>query len=285
MVAPVDRQGEWSKAFTYVWGGQSMVIRFSRFKEDFARDRLAASYRSTALPIPEVVELAWGGDCWYAITPFVQGVFLEDLDRHAFSEVLPSLLDALEAMQRAPIGERAGSGPWDGTGQGAYRSWREYLIDVGSDRPERRIHGWREQMSRNPEAVAIFEAGLEALRAALPTIPDLHQLVHNDLCHRNVFVANRRITGIIDWGCSLYGDGLYDLARIVFWADPKRLDEQAVITAARGRLGQEGDGFLDKIRAYKIHIGLDNMSYLAYLEPQRTEEMSRAGRRLEALIA
>ena len=43
-------------------------------------------------------------------------------------------------------------------------------------------------------------------------------LIHSDLLNYNVLVADGRISAVIDWGCAMYGDFLYDLAWFEFWA-------------------------------------------------------------------
>jgi thiamine kinase-like enzyme len=52
-----------------------------------------------------------------------------------------------------------------------------------------------------------------------PEVPLVHDdhviqghLVHSDLLHYNVLVAADRVTAVLDWGSSLYGDFLFDLA-------------------------------------------------------------------------
>ena len=56
-------QGVWSTAFAFRQAGGDYVIRFGAHREDFAKDRLAARYASSGLPIPRFVELgkAFGG--------------------------------------------------------------------------------------------------------------------------------------------------------------------------------------------------------------------------------
>ena len=82
---------EWSRAYGYDCGGMRWVIRFSRYEHDLAKDRLAGRYGCEALPIPVVAEMGQApDDLWYAITPYVEGSFLEDLDaRHSGGRYRP----------------------------------------------------------------------------------------------------------------------------------------------------------------------------------------------------
>ena len=43
-------------------------------------------------------------------------------------------------------------------------------------------------------------------------------LIHNDLLNRNALASGGQVTAVFDWGCSIYGDFLCDLAAFVFWS-------------------------------------------------------------------
>jgi aminoglycoside phosphotransferase (APT) family kinase protein len=67
-------------------------------------------------------------------------------------------------------------------------------------------------------------------------------LLHGDFNPRHVFVRNRRITAIIDWGDAICGDPLYDLGRVLHSALLERDDDVSYGLATVGRLlGTYGD--------------------------------------------
>jgi hygromycin-B 4-O-kinase len=43
-------------------------------------------------------------------------------------------------------------------------------------------------------------------------------MIHSVLLKRNVLTAEGKISAIIDWGCAMYGDFLYDLAWFSYWS-------------------------------------------------------------------
>jgi hygromycin-B 4-O-kinase len=272
--------GQWSTAYGFRHRGREWVVRFSAYPDDFARDRLASAYASPMLPIPEVVEMGQVDGLSYAITPRLNGIFLEDLDSTSFEAALPSLLDAFDEMRQLAVGH--GYGPWDADGKGAYPSWRRYLLDVSEDRPTQRTHGWRARLAELPEAAATFEAAYSELVDVTQQLPDIHELVHNDLLNRNVFVEDARVAGIIDWGSSLYGDVLYDVALTTFWAPWfPAITETAVLGAARERLASgTGSEFTTRVRAYRLHVGLVHIAYNAFLGDERAEDLVRVCRRI-----
>ncbi|MEZ4502683.1 MAG: hypothetical protein R3C39_08665 [Dehalococcoidia bacterium] len=55
--------GEWSAAFGFVCDEGPMVARFSGYRMDYEKDRIASTFPGPDLPIPEVIEVgdALGG--------------------------------------------------------------------------------------------------------------------------------------------------------------------------------------------------------------------------------
>ena len=111
-------------------------------------------------------------------------------------------------------------------------------------------------------------------------------LVHADLLHGNVLVAGDRITAVLDWGCSLYGDFLYDVAWMTFWA-PWHPGVACVdiATAARSHLTAIGADVVDydrRLHCCMLHIGLDHIAYNAHVE--RWDELATVIDVTDALI-
>jgi hygromycin-B 4-O-kinase len=197
--------------------GYDYVIRFGKYLEDFAKDRLAAGYAGPALPIPRVVEIgeAFGG--YYAISERVFGGYIDDVDETQLSALLPSLFAALDTARLADLSGTTGHGGWGADGTAPYPSWRTALLDVANDRPTDRTHGWRERLAASPVGVEPFEEAYKHLVALADRASEERHLIHSDLLHYNVLVEGDRVTGVLDWGCGMYGDFLYDLAWLCFW--------------------------------------------------------------------
>ena len=265
--APLGK-GVWSKAFAFHQNGRDYVIRFGAHHEDFAKDRLAARYASPALPIPRVVELgeAFGG--YYAISERVFGAYIDDVDGAQMRALLPSLLAALAAARLADLSGTTGYGGWDAGGTAPYPSWRAALLDVANDRPTDRIHGWRERLAASQVGIGPFEEAYGHLLALAGHIPGGRHLIHSDLLHYNVLVEADRITGVLDWGCGMYGDFVYDLAWLCFWQPwyPawQHIDFRAEAVRHYASIGLEVPDFEVRLRCCQIHIGLAGQAYMAY---------------------
>ena len=258
-------QGEWSVAFSFRLWSEARVIRFSALDEDFRKDRLAARYTSPALPIPAVTEIgdAFGG--FYAVSEYRPGSYLDDLDGTEMRALLPSLYALLDAAREVDLAHTTGYGIWGDDGNAPHQSWSAALRDVARDRPSDRTHGWRQRLRASRFGVHRFDEGFAALERLLPHCPAARHLVHSDLLHYNVLIATGRISAAIDWGCSLYGDFLYDLAWFCFWA-PWYPAWQGIDFAAEARqhyaaIGLDVPHFAERLRAYQLHIGLDSQRY------------------------
>jgi hygromycin-B 4-O-kinase len=265
-VAPLGA-GAWSQCFGFVYDDRELVIRFGKYVSDFEKDQLAHRYASPDLPIPKLLEIGTALDGYYAISTRVHGVPLESVPAAQWLALVPAVAAALEAMRAADLSASAGFGGWDADGHAAHTDWRSRLLEVAEDRPEQRGYGWRAALATSMEGQATFDWGLDLLQqAANDTVP--RSLLHCDLTNRNVFVEGERITGVFDWGCSVYGDHLYDLAWFEFWAPwHPALNVAYLRSELERRWRAVGYAPADKearLMACYLHIGLDHLAYNAY---------------------
>jgi hygromycin-B 4-O-kinase len=83
-----------------------------------------------------------------------------------------------------------------------------------------------------------------------------------------VLVDEDKISGVFDWGCSLYGDHLYELAWFEFWAPwHPNLNISTLRSELEQRWQEVGYTPADKearLMACYLHIGLDHLAYNAY---------------------
>ena len=212
----VAGNGQWSHAYSYRHDGGDFIIRFGAHVEDFRKDQVAAGFASANLPIPAVTEIgeAFGG--YYCISTRAFGTLLDELDEQGMLAVLPALFRALDAAREIDVNDTAGFGLW-GDRTALHPSWRAFLLDVARDDPLHRTHGWRERLAASPVGDCGFEAGVERMANLVRFCPEERHLVHSDLLNHNVIVQGPNLSAVIDWGCSLYGDFIFDVAWLTFW--------------------------------------------------------------------
>jgi hygromycin-B 4-O-kinase len=260
-------EGAWSRCFGFRQGDEELVIRFGNHVDDFEKDQLAYRYTTPGLPIPKVLEIGQAYAGYYAISTRVHGVPLENVSAPQWQIIVPSLVSALEAMRTADLSATSGIGGWGTEGNAPGANWSSHLLAVGNDTPDRRTHGWRKKLASSPQGDATFVWGFDLLQQVVSdSVPRC--LLHCDLINRNVLVDGDKISGVFDWGCSLYGDHLYELAWFEFWSPwHPNLNISTLRSALERRWRAVGYAPADqaaRLMACYLHIGLDHLAYNAY---------------------
>ncbi|HEY4608880.1 MAG TPA: aminoglycoside phosphotransferase family protein, partial [Ilumatobacteraceae bacterium] len=216
---PVEHVGDgaWSRCFGFTLDGSELVIRFGRHLEDFEHDRIAARFATRNLPIPQVIEIDAAFDGWYCVSTRSRGTPLELLDPIEWQATVPSVLALLDALRRTDISATTGFGAWNSEGTAPHATWADYLASVIDDPPGDRTHGWKRRLLDSSTGDASFCRAFEVMAELADTFVVDRNLVHNDLLNRNALAWGGEVTAVFDWGCSIYGDFLYELATFLFW--------------------------------------------------------------------
>ncbi|HEV3267474.1 MAG TPA: phosphotransferase [Acidimicrobiales bacterium] len=280
-------KGDWSKAFAFQRDGRDFVIRFGAYGEDFEMDREAATFAGPYLPIPTVHEVgtAFGGA--FAISERRHGLFLEQLDLLSFQKLTPNLLRLFDALRDVPIDQGA-SASWPAKGD-QHLTWREWLATSVEDDGNPRVGGWRSELAKDADIESLFVRGTSALNDRLVDCPNDLYLVHRDLLNRNVLVSfdAKRLEAVYDWGCSVYGDFLYDVAWFAFWAPwfpaLDALGFRDVFIAHAKDVGLDLPQFEDRILCYELQIGLTHLAYNTVMKDPH--ERARVAKHTEDVLA
>lgn len=260
--------GEWSQAFAFRTGDRDLVVRFSALEDAFRKDEIAAQYVSPALPIPAIVEIGETRPGFYAISERRFGDVLETVDESQMRALLPSIMATLDAIRLADVSGTFGFGGWGPNGNAPHATWRAALLDIASDPPDHVHHGWRQRLAESPTGDAAFLEAFAQLESVAADLPDARHLIHSDLVNSNVLMEDDHITAVFDWGSSMYGDFLLDLAWLCFWAPwtPAHgaIDFRQAAVDHYAAIGLEVPEFGDRLRACELWIGLDGMAYQAF---------------------
>lgn len=288
-VVEVMRPGEWSAAYSVRTADRELVARFSAYDEDFEKDAYAARWRSAALPIPPILDRGPAGDGYYAVAQRMPGAHIDRLDGARMRAVLPSLFAALDAMRAVDLSAWSGYGGWRADGRTQYGSWAERLLGIATEPATRGAPGTTREMLRTwPDAERTFDAGYARMAALIEHCPEQRHLIHDDLINYNVLVAGDRISAVLDWGSSSFGDFLYDIAKLVFYGPwyPawRNIDFAAEARAHFARAGIAVPDLDERLLCYALRIGIGGIGYNAFRQrPQRVaDDAARVMELLEA---
>ena len=265
---PLDG-GFWSSAYAFGHAGRELVVRFGTTKDWFEADRAAMAFSSAALPVPDVVEIGDAFDGAYAISVRHHGTNLEDLhpdQSEATGPLLTSLLAALFTVAKSP------DLPVDWPGQPRPRdlTWRGWLAERLIDDPGLEVHGWREPIATQRQVDRLYRACEERVHLLLEACPERRDLVHGDLLHANVLVAEdaSRMNAVFSWKCSLRADFLYDTAWCTFcsaiWYPGIAAADPWGCVRREPSIGNDGGAWNDaseRHHCYELHIGLTALAW------------------------
>jgi len=266
--------GAWSRCFGFTLDGSELVIRFGHHVEDFERDRIAARFAARNLPIPRVIEIGEAFDRWYCVSTRSRGTPLELIDPVEWRATVPSVLAMLDALRRTDISSTAGYGAWNYEGTAPHTSWADHLGSVMEDPADARTHGWKRRLVDSPAGDTSFCRAFDVMVDLATTFVVERTLIHNDLLNRNALASGGEVTAVFDWGCSIYGDFLYEPATFVFWAPwhpaIERSDMLTAFIEHYRDVGLEVPDMDARLRCCLLHIGLVHVAYNAFLGDEET---------------
>jgi len=175
----------------------------------------------------------------------------------------------LTAMQEINLDSVEGFGTLTPAGQGAFNSWSEALLDVCNDRPDSLTHGWRNALAGLPRVQRIFDQFYGQLEKLVMLCPEQKRLIHMDLLYQNLLVEEHRIAAVLDWGCAMIGDPVYDFALVSFFEPwfPTFTQVDLVEKMQDSFLSRSPDNrenFSQRMMACQIHLTLGNIAYCIF---------------------
>ncbi len=202
--------GEGSSAFSFVLNKQRLVLRVnSNGVGGYEKDKFAyENFSSKSLPIPKVIKIGVkDGDLAYVVTEEASGVTLDKLTESEYVELAPELVATLDAINGVNL-VGSGYGDWGGDGNASYSTWQDYLKACIKQEPIKDLPEFYDQK--------LHELIIKKASSLFKYCPEERVLVHGDFGLDNALCENRKISSVIDWENSLYGDKVFDVAWIDF---------------------------------------------------------------------
>ncbi len=271
--------GEGSQAYGFSVDDSAYVIRVNKHHSlGFRKDEYAHEhYSSSKVPVPKICKIGkMEGELRFCISERAPGrplsAFREEERQNSW--LLESVFNVLDAIHAMDIRGTEGYGKWDAEGKGANASWKERLLSVD----EYAKQGLFETTFLEREFWDKAYVRLSELQAYCP---EERFLVHGDFGFGNLLYDGQKLTGVIDWEASMYGDFLYDIAWLSFWSANSDIEQKY-----EDRSKEKGiilADFSERILCYKLYIGLSSLSFYAYSGQEEKYRKSKA--KMELLLS
>ncbi len=260
--------GEWSQALFFIHNNKKYVLRWSKSSEGFEKDSKAYFFNCNNMPIPKIIDTGDHLGVYYAVSEFAEGRPVEELSSPEFEEISQPLIQLLSALRDADISNSVGYGGWDKYGKGAHDSWKKYLLNVKNDSENNLAGGWWDNLNKSSIGTKNFDQLYFKFKSLVNKCPESRELIHSDLLNKNLLVSNSKISAVIDWQCSLYGDSLYEIAWFAYntlWHPQIRTTgflEKALIEYKSS--SSNLSNIEERMLCYQIHIGLGSIAYNSF---------------------
>jgi hygromycin-B 4-O-kinase len=270
--------GQMAKGFFFEAGGNEYVIRFTRanvgmglYKDQYAYEHFA----SHKLPIPPVICVDEYENFTYAITRKMPGKILDQLTEIEYVQLLPSLIETLDAIHLTDISDTRGSGSFNEKGQGLCKSWPEHLLHVAEEEDERWFYGkWHTLFDTTFLERDLYFRVYEEMKSLLPYCPEERFLVHADFGSDNALAHKGKITAVLDWANSVYGDFLFDVAWLDMWSP--QLDINGRFRQYYQAQNRHIPHYDERFRCCQCYIALDSFRFYAKTGQEEMYERMRA---------
>ncbi|MCJ8009612.1 helix-turn-helix domain-containing protein [Lederbergia wuyishanensis] len=227
------------------------VFQVGNRPEVYEKEKWVYNHYNHLLPLRNVLKVEVEDGVAYSISNYIEGKKLFDLNSQELLDIVPSIMKTLEILESIEVTEQNGYGRYDNNGHGAYPTWEDFIKAVYNEK----IYNWA-PLERNGLDSSVVTNALQKLKSHINSISiGKKNMIHGDLGSFNLLAENGKITGIIDWSLSLYGDHLYDKANILFWNEDKL---QPLIQQIRNKYIDSPEA-KEKVYCYMLRIGLEEI--------------------------
>lgn len=264
--------GELSQAFSFKHLDEELVVRFGNNTRGYEKDKYAHdNFSQFGIPIPEVLDIGQSQDYIYVISKKSPGVMLIDVSYDEHDNVFEELITILDKIHDADISGTNGFGTWQADGSYEFESWKEYILGVNQYVLAKENSPSLFETSFLEKEVWDFYYG--KMESLLQYCNEERYLVHGDYGSDNVITSEGKITGVIDWAGSKYGDFLYDIAWLNFW-HPDRNPLELFVDFYQNK-NREVPYFFKRVLCYQIRIALSSLSFYAYSNQKDKYEFAK----------
>lgn len=270
--------GQVARTFAFRAGEQDYIVRIhkdnmltSNFpKEEYVYQKLA----STRIPMPPLLQLGRLGNLHFAISQKMPGKMLELHSPQEVEQILPQLMEMLDAIHQVDVSDTQGYGVFNYLGKGMSSSWRDFLLRVDKEEDERDYFGkWHHLFADTFLERDLFEDIYQRMKSLLQYCPAERFLLHSGYSLRNILAQDGKITAVLDWVDAKYGDFVYDLAVLDFWCSWLHVSEY--FQQYYQERQREVPFYAERLLCYQCYHALDGLRFFAASANESAYQMTR----------
>ena len=252
--APIA-EGMESRVLTFIWGDQQYILRVNPNPSGFQKDRWCfQQFHSEELPIPEILEIgSFSSHYAYCLSRRLPGITLEDSAIPTLQQLTPYVSQVWKVIHQSLLPSSEGFGPFNECGHATFSSWQSFLQSTIRGKDQQ----WDHLFASNLLDATALQPVMQSYLRLTGHCPEERKLVHGDFGSNNVLTDGKKITGVLDWDCALYGDPLFDVAGSFFWSpwlDCMRIQSEFFQQTLRNEVN-----FAVRLQCYQFRCGLEEI--------------------------
>ncbi|MHA1954841.1 MAG: aminoglycoside phosphotransferase family protein [Candidatus Heimdallarchaeaceae archaeon] len=282
------RGGEFSQAFSYDTRGQSHVIKIRNTRKQFEKELMAyesIEEKDNTIPIPRIFDIGLFREnandrLFYCISEKVEGKILTDYRYSELKIIDPFLIRMLIKIHRVDISDTKNFGKWTKFEQTSYKSWKNYILDFMNGQ---KVY-WNKIFSNGIFEKELHQTLSKEIEELLEYSSEKRHLVHGDYGYDNVLATPQgKITGVIDWEHSMFGDFVYDIAWLDFWGFVQENNYWKIYKRIYEKIYDDKIvNYDERLRCYRLYIGLGALAFFS--DSSQKKSYLSAKERVEKLI-
>jgi aminoglycoside phosphotransferase (APT) family kinase protein len=215
------RGGQLSQAISYTVENKDYLLKIRMDNESLKKEQAIfnkLSKTDPTIPIPKILEIGVfdnneSNPRFYCISELCEGKMLFQFEKEVMDRLIIEMLEILYKIHSIDISETKGYGDWLEFKEAIYNSWKSFLQEYTKKHIDYLLNYFKDK----PEDKEIIEKLKLKISKLLPLCPEERYLVHGDYGAHNTIAIPGRITGIIDWEISKFGDFIYDIAWLEYF--------------------------------------------------------------------
>ena len=222
-------RGKRSVAFAYTYNNNEFVIRFNEEDRGFRKDLYAYEHFSShAIPIPKIFAIGKYDSLYFCISERAHGETVRDQYKRNDYISFAIQFKCIETIASIKIpDEYVSYDEWEVGKATRFSSFTEYALGIY---PGKEILDW-DVLQKLPFFNQEFISYLvEKIRVLSLYSENIRELLHGDFGNDNLFIVDGKITGIIDWERSMFGDHLLDVGRMILFCPNREESVRAALT-------------------------------------------------------